>query len=385
MTAALAEQETKSTHKVEVVPVALEPHPNADSLSVVRVFGYTCLVRTEDWRGITTAAYLPPDSVVDTTRPEFRFLADQAKVDGSARIKAKKLRGVVSFGLLVPAPDGAALGDDVADLLGVTHYEPPLEHEKRGGGSLYTGGEIAPAPALFTVKYDVDAFRRYHHLFVAGEPVLVTEKLDGASARYVWHDGKMHVGSRNEWKKEFPDYAHVTVSSLMCQATANGRPIDRDRAEEIIAKLHSQQARRNLWWDLLGKTPALEKFCRDHPDTIVHGEVYGSVNCIKYGLPDGNRFAAFDLMRDGQWIEALVARDLLAAADVPQVPTLDCGRGYDFDTVCALAEGPTAAPDAKQGTIREGCVVKPLTERRDEHIGRVCFKAVSAAFLERYR
>jgi hypothetical protein len=28
----------KSTHKVEVVPVTLEPHPNADSLSVVRIF-----------------------------------------------------------------------------------------------------------------------------------------------------------------------------------------------------------------------------------------------------------------------------------------------------------------------------------------------------------
>jgi len=41
---------TLSTHRVEVVPVSLEKHPNADALSVVRVFGYSVCVRTEDWQ-----------------------------------------------------------------------------------------------------------------------------------------------------------------------------------------------------------------------------------------------------------------------------------------------------------------------------------------------
>ena len=39
----------KSTHRVEVVPVLLTPHPNADSLSVVQVFGYSVCVKTADW------------------------------------------------------------------------------------------------------------------------------------------------------------------------------------------------------------------------------------------------------------------------------------------------------------------------------------------------
>ncbi|MSR62719.1 MAG: hypothetical protein EXS08_09790 [Planctomycetes bacterium] len=55
----------------------LEPHPKADTLSIVRVFaGYTVCVRTADWRGRELGAYVPPDSLVDTTRPEFTFLAD---------------------------------------------------------------------------------------------------------------------------------------------------------------------------------------------------------------------------------------------------------------------------------------------------------------------
>ncbi|MBM4258012.1 MAG: hypothetical protein FJ147_19230 [Deltaproteobacteria bacterium] len=75
----------KSTHRVEVVPVQLEAHPNADSLSIVRIFdGYTCCVRTADWQDGQLAAYIPPDSVVDSTRPECAFLA------GHERIKVRK-------------------------------------------------------------------------------------------------------------------------------------------------------------------------------------------------------------------------------------------------------------------------------------------------------
>lgn len=373
--------EQLSTHKVEVVPVVMEKHPNADSLSVVRVFGgYTCCVRTQDWQGIGLAAYLPPDSVVDTTRSEFAFLMDQAKADGKARIKAKKLRGVISFGLLVPAPQGAQLGDDLATSLGVEHYEPTPEHEKRG--SLYMGGEVAPAPSVHTVKYDVDAFRRYHHLFVPDEPVVITEKLDGANSRFVFAEGKMHCGSRTEWKKEYPDYSHVTAEKLIAAGKTE------EEAQQILDRLQGKK-RKNLWWEMLDKYPIIEEFCRACPGVIVYGEVFGNVNCIKYGLPDGNRFAAFDLMYEGKWLDAYEARcrtaDCCKSDDFPWVPHIPNTGKYNFEEACALAEGQSLVPDAKAGTIREGVVIKPVKERFDSHIGRICFKCVSGAYLEKYR
>jgi len=377
MLATLEPETKKSTHRVEVVPVVLEKHPNADSLSVVNVFGgYTCCVKTADWHGITKAAYIPPDSVVDVRRPEFAFLADQAKGDGTARIKAKKLRGVVSFGLLVPLPAIANVGDDLADALGVTHYEPPTEQERAGRNNFVTGGEAAEQPKLFTVKYDLDAFRRYHRLFTPGEPVFVTEKIDGANARYVYQDGQMHCGSRTEWKKEYPSYDHLTVESL----TAQG--MDANKASEVIERLQSKPKTINLWWAALHATPGLEKFCRDNPGVIVYGEVFGYVQKLRYGHKPGTvSFAAFDLMRDGHWLNPHEAREL--GKSLPWVPLLAGGMPFDFDAITALAEGPSQWPGADH--IREGCVVKPLVERRDPHIGRVCFKCVGGAYLEKYR
>jgi RNA ligase (TIGR02306 family) len=266
----LMEPEVKSTHKVEIVPFKMEKHPNADALSVVQVFGYTCCVRTVDWPADTTmAAYLPPDSYVDVKRPEFAFLAIDAKADGRARVRAKKLRGVQSFGCLIPAPPGSQIGDDIAQQLDVQHYEPPSVGE--GGNPkqrLYMGGEVASAPTVFTVKYDVDALRRYNFLFAKDEVVYVTEKLDGANSRYVFSDGKMHCGSRTEWKKEYPDYSHITVEHLV----ANGVP--EDQAPEIVERIHSKPRRRNMWWEILGNTPTLAKFCQDNPNTVVYGEAF---------------------------------------------------------------------------------------------------------------
>ena len=374
---------TISTHKVEVVPVVLEKHPNADSLSVVRVFGYTCLVRSQDWADVKTAAWIPPDSLVPVNRPEFAFLADKAKADGLARVRAKKLRGVVSYGLLVPAPPNTTLSDDVAEILGVTHYEPPSEFEGASKGGIFLKGDVASPPCVLAPKFDVDSFQRYPYLFKPGESVLITEKLDGCNSRYVYsvRDG-MYCGSRNEWKREYPNFDHVPKHLKDAGKT-------QDEIDSIMATLESKSKRKNIWWDTLEKTPSLEKFCRNHPGLVVYGEIFGSVNHIKYGLPDGNRFCAFDILKEGKWMDVLESWSV--GISLPWVPIACSGTvplsysySYDFDLVMSLAEGVSLVPGAKAGTIREGVVVKPIKERWDPVAGRICFKAVNPTYLEKY-
>lgn len=104
-----------STHKCEVVRVLLEEHPNADRLSIVKVHGHECAVRTKEWKDGDLAVCIPPDSVVPDTE-RFKFLGD---IGDHRRIGVKKIRERVSYGLLVHAPAGVKVGDDCMKAFGV--------------------------------------------------------------------------------------------------------------------------------------------------------------------------------------------------------------------------------------------------------------------------
>ncbi len=319
-----------STHSIQVIRIgAIEPHPNADSLGLVRVWGYTCAVRLGDFQPGDLAAYIEPDYVVPDV-PAFAFLG------GHRRIKARRLRGTWSQGLLVRAPDGASEGDDVMERMGITRYEPPPPL------GLATGGEAERGPAGFHPVYDVESWRRYGALLIPGEDVQITEKLHGTSARYCYREGGgTYCGSRKEWKREDAG---------------------------------------NLWWRALAATPWLAPFCEAHPDLTVYGEVFGQVQDLRYGSKPGEVwFRAFDLLQGNRWLDFA---DFLALLpdDGQRVPVLYRGP-YDVATVEALSEGKSTIPGANH--VREGCVVKPVVERTDPTAGRVALKCVSNAYLER--
>ena len=319
----------KSTHLAEVIRIKeIKPHPNADKLCIVSVYGYTVCVRISDFKVGDLAIYIPPDNIV-SDRPEFAFL------ENHKRIKVKKLRGIISMGLLIQVPaDLADLkeGDDAAEKLKITHYEPPLP--------MSTGGEAEKPPEGYFPHYDVDSYYRYITLFKPGELVVGTEKIHGASSRFVWGpDDRIHVGSRTEWKREDD---------------------------------------KNIWWRAAKNSPWLVEFCKTYPYLCVYGEVYG-IQDLKYGHAGGRvSLAVFDLLRDNEWIPHTEARRF--GADLKWVPIVYEGP-FDEAVLKKLADGKSLIPGADN--IREGIVVKPLVERTDPEIGRVQLKMVSNEYLER--
>jgi len=101
----------------------IEKHPNADTLSIVNVFGgYPCIIRTGDFKEGDIASYIPVDMLVPNT-PTFAFLFVNSKRT-TLRVQAKRLRGIFSMGILVPAPKDTVVNDDVTDVLNITKWEP---------------------------------------------------------------------------------------------------------------------------------------------------------------------------------------------------------------------------------------------------------------------
>ncbi len=332
--------ETKSTHECRVYEMKLEPHGNADSLSIMRCEGYNICVNTKQWEGIKLGAFCQPDSIVDLSKPEFAFLDSK---DGKThyRVRCKKLRGIVSYGFMIPVDHlNVNVGDNVADILEIQHYDPELTSS--------SSGQNIKAPVHFS-KYDVDAFLKFHSQFIEGEKVWVTEKINGANCRIINKDGQVYVGSRNFWKVDEPS---------------------------------------SLFWQAYRSHPAIEEFIMTNPGAILFGEAYGEVKGMKYGCDLGvisgqvNRgFAGFDIFKDGRWLD--LDEILTFFPSIPWVPILGKVE-YNFDAVRVMCEGKTLMPAAKGSHIREGVIVFPEHERSDIKYGRIKFKIINPEYLEKH-
>lgn len=208
-----------STFEVKVVKVDnVERHPNADRLTLVTIGGYVAISNLTDsgeWRYQPgdLVVYIPADAVLpEWLLKEMGFWDDKkgkGMLNGSLgnRVKAMKLRGTFSEGILfpvVPYHDNTTLEDffviyngndfikvqeneDVAEFLQITKYEPVIPQSMSGEVFSASKFELMERHGLsdiaqggYTpVKYDIDAWEKHQNLFEDGELVQITEKLHG--------------------------------------------------------------------------------------------------------------------------------------------------------------------------------------------------------------
>jgi len=322
-----------STFSVPVVRLgSVSRHPNADALSLTEVRGCPVVLRTGSFVEGDLAVYVPVDAVVDTTVPELAFLAADGKT--TTRVRAKRLRGTFSMGLLVAPPADAQEGDDLAERLRIVKWEEPEP--------VSMAGEQAKAPSLLVPTYELEAWRHYGPmLFDSGEEVVVTEKLHGTNGRFVVDaDGRLHVGSHRTWKQ-----------------------VD---GTTVWARVAEQYGLR-------------EKLAR-HPGLVFFGEVYGSgVQDMTYGHAGGRLSLAFFDVFDsvtGDYLSHGAAETMLGELALPTVPVLYRGP-LDVALLSRLAE-----EDSVHGGIREGVVVRPVVERVSMAV-RCALKVVSERYLLR--
>lgn len=329
-------------HRVEVVRIGpIIPHDNADTLGITEVDGRPCIVRLAEWAEGDLAVYIPIDSLCPVTDSRLAFLAPKAK-NGIARIKAMRLRGVFSMGLLIPTDADMIEGEDVRERLGIEVYEAPEVNAGHGPGGSYESGQQGRDPGCLPV-YDVESARKYHRLLHEGEEVILTEKIHGANARFVHHDGEFFVGSRTTFKR-------------------------RDGG--------------GMWWWVAG-AHGLEEKLAAHPGIAIFGEVYGQVQDLKYGKT-GHDLIVFDVLdtKTRRWFDFDEMTAFAAALGLPVVPVIWRGlwNAERKADLWVLAEGQSIVGG---GHVREGWVLRPATERTDLRLGRVLLKLHGEGYLTR--
>src|SRR5690349_23868429 len=120
---------------IEIVEIKeIKAHPNADLLEIAKAYDYPVVVKKGQFSLGDLAVYVCVDAEVPDKDP-WKFLGN------NRRIRAKKLRGIYSQGLLMPLSDfpefsGMAMpflpGTQVHELLGITKWEPQIPLTMRG-------------------------------------------------------------------------------------------------------------------------------------------------------------------------------------------------------------------------------------------------------------
>ena len=136
----------------------IEPHPNADRLELAAVGGFRCVVGKASFTDGDLAAYIPEGAVC----PDWLIteLGLEGRLAGSKknRVKAVKLRGTLSQGLVYPVRDGmvrgraVAEGDEVTELLELVKYEPPIPVAMQGEVRAVHGA---------TLRYDIENVKKH--------------------------------------------------------------------------------------------------------------------------------------------------------------------------------------------------------------------------------
>ena len=175
-----------SSLKVPLVSIkTVEPHTNADRLEVATIEGWSCIVPKGIHAPGDRVIYIPIDSILSKEIEDYLFPEDSKIKLSKSRVRTIRLRGLLSQGIIVelseelictfPKLFGKALGDNVADVLGITKYEPPLSSIP---GAM-RGQKSKKQNPYFKEYTELENIKWYQDVFVPDEPIYVTEKLHG--------------------------------------------------------------------------------------------------------------------------------------------------------------------------------------------------------------
>lgn len=331
-------------------------HPNADSLELAKLEGmdFQFVVPKGSIFPGEVCLYFPVDSLLPEYILDYLNLTGKLSGKDKNRVKTIKLRGEISQGLIIAQSDlgllpSQTVGLNLTEKLGVTKYEPSEMISKNA--------RTSSLPSELHV-YDIEGCERYPDVVEAltDIPVLVTEKLEGSNyAAMLRRDGSFVVCTRRQQVEELPGETHTWWNVT--------------RRQNIQAKAQT----------ILDEFPLASY-------VVIRGEVIGPGIQGNYYKLDRHYVYIFDIEIDGVPLDAWQLATYNQLFEGKFVPCLSHGKSLreylDMRGRGSVKEASTGPTFLISGDVlREGIVIRPMTEQRHHKLGRVILKQRSPEYL----
>jgi RNA ligase (TIGR02306 family) len=348
-----------STFSVSIERIAaIWEHPNADRLELARLasMSYQFVIGKGAYKVGDLVVYFPVDSLLPEQIVNVAGLTGKLAGPDKNRVKTIRLRGVISQGIVILPGEVISEwdngqnfheGQDVTELLGVTKYEPPLLVGQEGA--------LGRMPPLVSI-YDIEGAERFvaeTDRYFMDKSVLITEKLEGS---------------------HFSVSLYANNDMIVCRRRYS---VTADHAWYKVAERDG----------VLAKLPDLKQAIDDGLGRItevvtVRGEIVGpGIQANHYKLPQITLFV-FEIEADGEPVNIQTYLALVEKFEIAHAPVLAANETLrQWLAGRSLAEASNGQSMLNPAAPREGIVIRPAEELRDERLGRVIIKQRSPEYL----
>lgn len=382
-----------ATHRVDVVKIQdIEAHPNADRLDIAYPFGkggWPVVVQKHRYATNDLVIYCPVDSILPQKLEERLFPSDSKIRLHRSRIRAIKIRSLVSQGMIIDpsdvhdmiTPEDITEGADLSDKLGITKYEPPVDSIPETM-RIRQAKKIKPDLKLFRKYTDVQHGKYWTREIRPGDQIVITTKLHGTSFRAGWFKTEANtwwqktlkfVGLLPEWTFAWGSRNMQIQAKLLKKHP--GVKIDSQGVDfgDVYTKMVNQ-------YDLRNRIPK---------GMAIYGEIvgWGIQKGYNYGCgPGEHKLYLYDIAIGDNWLDYYPNpdeegrqkqaweggfADIAHALDIPTVPIMHIGAFSWEKLQETLALNPISTE------VNEGVVIRPLRETKHPLIGRVVLKFIN--------
>lgn len=419
-------------------------HPNADKLEIAKIKGWLVIVQKGQYTAGQKCVYFPPNAILPPSlanSPEdeipgrmncMKYLHalpkdEKGERPKGGRVAAVRLRGQVSYGLIMPIdpqfgdnPDWE-VGTDVAQHFGIEKYEPPIES---------TEGDVESPSVKFQRYTSIENIGNFPNVFKEGEEVIFTEKIHGSNCRVgaILEPGdsgeaqwQLTAGSHSLQRKQYVNVEHrFKLEKLSEEGVSSSFEVgsqfvlnskiweikqqvlnekgEFDRVHCFLKTESGEPVKKiSIFWEPLeikGVKLLVDHLANEFSwkepkfSVILFGEIFGAgVQDMQYGILNRRAFRVFDISINGEYLDADVQNELLTKFGVKSGPILFRGK-FSQEELQKYTCGPTTlcTPD-KAGPFkgREGIVIRPVKESAFCSVlcDRKILKSISADYMAR--